>query len=132
MKKLFLLVGLILIFVSLCGCTYEYSLYPNEVKHGKITVHYSDNVDDYYASKLARVLDEYSDHEVSFYVDKNDNGYIVEMPSILDSPSDVDDYYKQVFDQMAVDLSEEIFDGERVVLKILNEDGDVLYTTTSY
>ena len=117
---------LVMVVVS-TGCIG--SKYSNELSYGKGTIHYTDDVPKTVAIKVLNYFDDFV--EVSSYdlflETAEGGGYELRVPTVFEGPSDLTEERKKAFDLVASELKEKI--GARIVLKVLDTDGNVIYTT---
>jgi outer membrane lipoprotein-sorting protein len=129
MMKKYLLIISLSAFVILCGCMSEYDKYTNEVSSYKGTVHYTDDVSKYTARQVLNYFDNLAEtNHYDVFMDKAEGGgYEIRVVTIYETKDDLSELKKMAFDYAASDLSDKL--GSRVILKAINAEGDVLYTT---
>jgi len=127
--NIFITLALIIVISSFCGCFSEYDKYTNEVSSYKGTVHYTDSVSEYTARKILNYFDSLAEtNNYDVFVDTAEGGgYEIRVVTVLESKDDLSELKKMAFDYAASDLSSKL--GSRVILKVVNSRGEVLYTT---
>ena len=120
---------LIIVIISFCGCFSEYDKYTNEVSSYKGTVHYTDAVSEYTARQVLNYFDNIAGtNQYDVFIDKAEGGgYEIRVVTVLESKDDLSELKKMAFDYAAADLGNRL--GSRVILKVVNSRGEVLYTT---
>ena len=118
----------LIVIISFCGCITEYSKYTNKVSSYKGTVYYTDSVSESTARTILNYFDNLAKTNYEVFVDTAEGGgYEIRVVTILKSREDLSELKKLAFDYTASDLSNRL--GSRVILKVINSEGEVLYTT---
>ncbi|WP_324736494.1 hypothetical protein VFC49_05385 [Thermococcus sp. SY098] len=133
MKKLIFALFLVGIVVLASGCETK-----SEVKTQKsltlsgITVYYSGDVSLGEAKNLIGFLkNELGSQEMDVYLEKDGNSYRVGIVSSYSSESDIDPGLRFYLSLLPSKMSQDLFDGAKVKLEILDTDKNVLYSSES-
>jgi hypothetical protein len=124
-----IILTLIVVISSFCGCISEYDKYTNKVSSYKGTAYYTDAVSEYTARTVLNYFDNIAKtNNYEVYIDTAEGGgYEIRVVTVFESKDDFSELRKMAFDYAASDLSDRL--GSRVILKAVNSEGDVLYTT---
>lgn len=135
MRKVYALSALLLaMFVLASGCVESPDVNVESEKTlgvNGVTVHYSGDVSTEQAKALINLINaELNPDEIDVYV-KKDNGYVVGLTSTYTSSSEMEDSLKFYLVFLASKMSQDVFNGEKVLLQVLDDEKNVLYQVES-
>ncbi|WP_048149904.1 hypothetical protein [Palaeococcus ferrophilus] len=132
MRKVYAISALLLVVVMFAsGCTDGGITTEKTLTVNGITVHYSGDVSMSQAKALINFINaELSPDEMDVYV-KKENGYVVGLTSTYGSADEMEESLKFYLVFLASKMSQDVFNGEHVLLQILDDGKNVLYQVES-
>jgi len=97
----------------------------NTFTQGNVRVHH-DNIEQKYVKGLADYFSKNSSSGTDLYVRYKNGRYYIGYTTIFSSAGEIPQNYDYTFQSRANQISEEVFSGNPVILRILSTQGEVL------